>query len=136
TGAFARDTNEVVLWNAKTGEEVRSLQGGGQGVAFSPDGKRLASVVTQPDRKIWVWDVQTGREIYTIKGGGYGITFSPDGKRLASGGMIWDAETGEELLALKFRGYGTAFSADGHLLVSVNGGQAKIWDATPLPEKP
>ena len=55
---------------------------------------------------------------------------------MASGGKVWDAETGQELLSLEFRGYGIAFAPDGHLLATNTGGTLKIFDATPLPEKP
>src|SRR5205085_7575134 len=61
TGAYVRNTNEVKLWNAQTGEEIRTYHGGGQSVAFSPDSKRLASTADQPVDKVWVWDVATGQ---------------------------------------------------------------------------
>jgi WD40 repeat protein len=74
------------------------------------------------------------------------IVFSPDGRRLASisGGegeigelKLWDAETGEELLTFdKVGSRGVAFSPDGHRLVSAGPEGLKIYDATPLPEKP
>jgi WD40 repeat protein len=56
-------------------------------VAFSPDGKRLASA--GGDSAVKVWDAATGQEIATLRGhSGYvwSVVFSPDGKRLASGG--------------------------------------------------
>jgi WD40 repeat protein len=138
TGAFGRNINEVKVWNAQSGEEIRTLPGGGQGVAFSPDGKRLASSVMRPEVKVWVWDVESGREIYTVKGGGYSVAFSPDGKRFASGAKMWDAESGEELLSLHLpdTGYGITFSPDSRLLVSATFKDVRIFDATPLSEKP
>src|SRR5439155_11009451 len=79
-------------------------------VAFSPDGKRIAS--GSQDNMVKVWDAQTGKELLTLKGHtGYvnSVAFSPDGKRIASGSGIlesgevevWDEQTGQETLTLK-----------------------------------
>ena len=76
-------------------------------MAFSPDGKRLASASL--DKTVKVWDATTGQEILTLKGhtgGVLGVAFSPDGNRLASGGWdgtvkVWDAATGQEIRTLK-----------------------------------
>jgi WD40 repeat protein len=105
-------------------------------VAFSPDGKLLAG------SKGKVWDAQTGKELFIIQGGG--AAFSPDGSRLASAGgewlKVWNTQTGEELLTLKVHTGGVGnvvFSPDGHRLAGVGwDGSVRIWDATPLPEKP
>ena len=85
-----------------------------------------------------VWDIETGQEIFTAKAGDgrYGIAFSPDGKRLVSSRKVWDAESGEELLSVDGGTYGVAFSLDGRRLVCNTGGTLKVFDATPLPEKP
>ena len=51
---------------------------------------------------------------------------------------MWDAQTGQELLTLTGASGSVAFSPDGKRLASSGGldGTVKIWDATPLPEKP
>ena len=56
-------------------------------VAWSPDGKRIASGST--DNTVQVWDAIDGRHVFTYKGHTNpvgAVAWSPDGKRIASGG--------------------------------------------------
>jgi WD40 repeat protein/tRNA A-37 threonylcarbamoyl transferase component Bud32 len=151
---LSRDQS-VKVWDAQTGQALLtwklSTPFGGR-VAFSPDGQRLASSLNlllgpPGSSEVKVWDAGTGQELLTVKGHISRITslaFSPDGKRLAgSGGIgpsleqvkVWDAQTGQELLTLQ--GVSSAvFSPNGHWLAGITGGTVKIYDATPLPEKP
>ena len=136
--------------DAQTGQEQLTIEQGilppwFVSVAFSPDGMRLAGIFS--DKTVVVWDAQTGQELLSLKGhvdSVNSVAFSPDGKRLVTVSadliIVWDAQTGQELLSLKAhvgdRGI-VAFSSDGHRLGSVSeNGTVKIWDATPLPEKP
>jgi WD40 repeat protein len=110
--------------------------GAGVSLAYSPDGKRLASGAGG-GRTVKVWDAQTGQEIHSIKDGGSYVAFSPDGKRLASGGgesdptvKVWDAQTGQMILSFKgpSRVASVAFSPDGKRLASAGGGGVRVYD--------
>ncbi|HSP62401.1 MAG TPA: caspase family protein [Pyrinomonadaceae bacterium] len=100
---------QVLLFDVATGREVGAIKGHGKGVtnvAFSRDGKLLASSST--DNTIKIWDLASNRELRTLVGHTANVEsmdFSPDGRLLASAGddgstYLWDANTGEHLLTL------------------------------------
>jgi WD40 repeat protein len=137
------------LFNHHNQRTFRGHSGYVMGVAFSPDGQRLAGAIGSGRDKqgkplpgeVRVWNAHTGQEILTLRGHAGAVTsvaFSPDGTRLASASFdqtvkLWDARSGQELLTL--RGHvgpveSLAFSPDGQRLASASWDQTvKIWDA-------
>ncbi|MFO1041546.1 MAG: protein kinase [Planctomycetaceae bacterium] len=117
-------------------------------VAYSPDGKRIASAGIWDEKPaIKVWEVATGRELMSIDAG-HGtrfVAFHPSKEQLASTGygkktVIWNLITGQPVRELKgepFIGACLAYSTDGSKLI-VGGSNikspgtsavAKLWDS-------
>lgn len=116
-----RDGKE--LWTAEASlENIIAL-------AFSPDGKTLASAAGFGEKDIRLWDVATGEEIGRLEGHGAfvsSLVFWPDGKRLASSSgdqtiRIWDVASQTCLDVLRghhLEVFRLALLADGKTLVS------------------
>ena len=145
----------VRLWNPATGQPVGRPFRTGTGtssvsVAFSPDGKLLASLYD--DNRAWavrVWDPATGQPVgrsFRISTGLYddvrGLAISPDGELLASANedgtvRLWNPATGQPLgVPLDTASaidpvFGVVFSPDGKQLASANGdGTVQLWRVT------
>ncbi|HXA60297.1 MAG TPA: TIR domain-containing protein, partial [Streptosporangiaceae bacterium] len=108
------------------------------GVAFSPDGRLLATA--SGDSTARLWDPATGAHLHTLTGHDravWGIAFSPDGRLLAtasddSTARLWDPATGEHLRTLTGHHSwvrGVAFSPDGRLLATASHDRtARLWN--------
>lgn len=134
---------EGLLYLCDTSGRVRRLTGHPRlvtAVAFSPDGRTLATGCA--DKSIRLWDVAAGtitKELKGHKASVRGIRFSADGKTLTSVGTegdetvrTWDVATGEKKGSKKVGAvacFASALSHDGTLLaVTVDGG-VDLFDA-------
>lgn len=159
----ARSESGIHLWNIDPTDIQKSelrytITGYGwevNSIAFSPDGKSLASGYRRKNIKLW--DVSTGQLKKVFKGHRYplwvqSIAFSPNGDTLASLSisiqssahkaeiLLWDTATGKYQVTLKGHGKipdnripnrsGIAFSPNGEILASGSGdGTIRLWDA-------
>src|SRR5439155_13277581 len=124
------------IWDTATGKEITTLTGhqdAVQSLAFSADGKKLASTsassTSTADQKlpdaVKIWDVATWEEKVKLRdneGRFSGATFSPDGKVLAALGSslkLWDTATGKVLGTIRENVglNGLTFSPDSKTLV-------------------
>ena len=148
TGSYSAYTTEI--WDARSGQLLETLETGGlgSGVAFSPDGERIASIGWDT---VFVHDVATGQKMFEFSIGTRhvalsSVAFSPDGKRIITGeemgyARVWDATDGAMLFGLNPYDPNSplwrpgpaepisvvAISQDGSHILTVGRGAAHIW---------
>jgi len=129
-------TASRALWWQLSGEPqvwVKHLSADVYGVAFSPDGRIVATA--SQDRTVYLLDTQTGSIVRALRGHDdqvFSLDYSPDGRHIVSLDWsaklaIWDLETGE----VRWHGSpglnGVRFSPDGRHVVG-GGKNDTIWE--------
>ncbi len=136
------DDNSLKVWDAASGECLRTLSGHARSVsacAWSPDGQRVLS--GSEDNSLKVWDAASGECLRTLSGHAESVSacaWSPDGQRVLSGSAdkslkVWDAASGECLRTLSGHAESVtacAWSPDGQRVLSGSWDKSlKVWDA-------
>jgi WD40 repeat protein/tRNA A-37 threonylcarbamoyl transferase component Bud32 len=146
-GTFSQDgqrvatrggTSVIQIWDLANRRQLLKLRGHREAVhdvAFSPDGRLLASVSAGGSVK--VWSALLGREIFDCTSIPWGLSHTSDGRRLAYAFLpdwiaIRDTESGRlvaRLRRLHRMCLTLAFRADGRQLATGEGfGEIAIWD--------
>jgi len=115
----------IKIWDAASGELIRSIQSNAIGVSFSPDGSRIVGRNTS-ENSVKIWNTSNGNEIRTLEHTErlMSVTYSPDGRQILTasydGIRIWDAVNGQILRTINSgTRYGSAsYSPNGQIIAA------------------
>ena len=139
---IATGSSEAQVWDANTGQEIFHLEHEDrvQGIAFSPDGRWLATASGAENDlpgMVQVWDMTTGQEVARkeYKNWAWSVAFSPDSQWLAAGSQdevlrVWEAATGREVFRFEHEEMVqvVSFSPDGQWMVTGSENIVRVWD--------
>jgi WD40 repeat protein/DNA-binding SARP family transcriptional activator len=132
-----REEPRVTIWDWKRRTAVSTIPVPAEGVAFSPDGARVA--IAPNFGPVSIWKVRTGERVARLVGHTgtvNDVEFAPDGSLLATGSVdatvrLWDPSTGVQRLVLRGHDgviWDVAFSPDGSKLASASpDGTVRVW---------
>jgi WD40 repeat protein len=153
-GRVTKRPGEVKTWDTETGRELLALRDhtyGVTGLAYSPDGRGLATASGGPAAQVWDADTGAPRQTLTVTSEGgvtaevWSVAFSPDGATIAVpeywsvGITLFEAGIARSHVGgrLSRRASGTmirsclyqvAFSPDGRTLAASEAGGITLWD--------
>jgi WD40 repeat protein len=156
-GSIAEGTDaRLTLWDSagrgmSLRDRVKHIKGEVRTVAFSRDGKLLAS--SGFDGQVRLWNVATRKLLHRFSAGTLpvnGVSFSPDGGLLAAAGdggaiHVWRVKTHRPFARLSLAGgfspavNGLAFASDGIIATAADDGSIRGWDVysrRPATQKP
>ena len=151
----ASTDDTLIVWSLDSGLQLRKLSGHKErvkrvlrdmrqivsgsvnGVAVTPDGRRVLSASS--DETLKIWDFATGRELRTFRGhtaGVKAVVVTPDGLQAISASYddtlrVWDLASGQTLLTLSGHAYqvmAVDVTPDGRYGISASLSAIKVWD--------